>query len=68
METIPENIVIRVPDPLEIIADQCVNPIIHFFWKVVHINFYSKTNNKNGKAFCDIISSEWAHTTLEVIH
>jgi hypothetical protein len=65
----PENVVIRVRDPLELVADQCVNPIIHFLWKeYVHINCYSKTNNNNEKVFCDIMSSEWAHKTLEEIH
>ena len=64
----PENVVIRVRDPLELIADQCVNPIIHFLWKeYVHINCYSKTNNNNEKVVCDIMSSEWAHKTLEEI-
>jgi len=65
----PENVVIRVRDSLELIADQCVNPIIHFLWKeYVHINCYSKTNNNNNeKVVCDIMSSEWAHQTLEEI-
>jgi len=35
----PENDLIRVQDSLELIADQCVNPSIHFLWKeYVHIN------------------------------
>ena len=64
----PEKVVIRVRDPLELIADQCVNPIIHFLWKdYVHIDCYSKTNNRNEKVFCDIMSSEWARKTLEEI-
>ena len=64
----PEKVVIRVRDPLELIADQCVNPIIHFLWKdYVHIECYSKTNNRNEKVFCDIMSSEWARKTLEEI-
>jgi len=44
------NIVIRVRDSLELIAGQFVNLIIHFLWKVyVHMNCFSKTNNKNEK-------------------
>ena len=39
----PEEVIIRIRDPLELIADQCVNPIIHFLWKDhVHINCYQK--------------------------
>ena len=29
----PEELVIRIRDPQELIADQCVNPIIQFFMK-----------------------------------
>jgi len=66
---IPANVVIRVRDPLDLIADQCVNPIIHFLLKeYVHINCYSKTNNNNEKVVCDIMSSEWAHKNVEEIH
>jgi len=56
----PGNVVIRVRDPLKLIADQCAsNPIIHFLWeKYVQINCYSKTNNKNEKVLCDLMSTE----------
>ena len=33
----------------------------------MHIDCYSKTNNRNEKVFCDIMSSEWARKTLEEI-
>jgi len=43
----PEEVVIRVRDPLELIADQCVNPIIHFLWKAHgNINCYSNINER----------------------
>ena len=64
----PEEVVIRVRDPLELIADQCVNPIIHFLWKAhVNINCYSKLNEKNENVSCDIMTSEWAHQSLLAI-
>jgi hypothetical protein len=64
----PGNVVFRVRDPLELIADKCVSPIIHFLWKeYAHINCYLNTKNNNEKVVCDIMSSEWAHKTLEEI-
>ena len=64
----PEEVIIRIRDPMELIADQCVNPIIHFLWKDhVHISCYRKTNSKNEDVFCDIMSSEWARKTSDDI-
>jgi len=63
-----EKVDIRIRDPIELIADQCVNPIIHFLWKdYMHIHYHEKTNSENEKVFCDIISSEWARKKLEDI-
>ncbi len=64
----PEKVEIRIRDPIELIADQCVNPIIHFLWKdYVQIHYHEKTNSKNEKVYCDIMSSEWARKNLEDI-
>jgi hypothetical protein len=64
----PEEVEIRIRDPMELIADQCVNPIIHFLWKEhVHINYHIKRNSNNEDVYCDIMSSEWARKTLEDI-
>ena len=64
----PEEVVIRIRDPMELIADQCVDPIIHFLWKDhININCYRKTNSKNEDVFCDIMSSEWARKTYDDI-
>ena len=53
---------------MELIADQCVNPIIHFLWKDhVHIDYHKVTNSNNEDVYCDIMSSEWARKTLEDI-
>jgi hypothetical protein len=53
---------------MELIADQCVNPIIHFLWKEhVHINYHKKTNSNNEDVYSDLMSSEWARKTLEDI-
>ena len=60
----PEEVVIRIRDPLELIADQCVNPIIHFLWKKhVNINCYSIVNKNQENVHIDIMTSEWAHKT-----
>ena len=65
----PENIVIRLRDPLELIADQCVSPFLHFLWKD-HINMhcYEKFNEKGEKVYCDIMSSDWAKAAQAEIH
>jgi len=54
---------------MEIIADQCVNPIIHFLWKEhVHIDYHFKSNSKNNEeVYCDIMLSERTLKTLEDI-
>ena len=65
---LPEEVEIRIRDPIELIADQCVNPIIHFLWKDhVHIDYHKVTNSNNEDVYCDIMSSEWARKTLEDI-
>ena len=64
----PEPVVIRIRDLLELIADQCVNPIIHLLWKDhVHINCYKKSNEEEKNVYCDIMTSEWAHATQKSI-
>jgi len=35
----PEKVEIRIRDPMELIAEQCVYPIIYFLWKE-HAHFY----------------------------
>jgi len=46
------NAEIRIRDQMELIADQCVNPIIHFLWKdYVQIHYQEKNNSKNEKVF-----------------
>jgi len=66
---LPEVLEIRIRYPMELIADQCVNPIIHFLWKeYVHINYHIKRNSNNEDVYCDIMSSEWARKTLEVFN
>ena len=64
----PKEVKIRIRDPMELIADQCVNPIIQFLWKEhVHINYHKETNSNNEDVYCDIMSSEWARKNLEDI-
>jgi len=64
----PEVVEIRIRDPMELIADQWVNPIIHFLWKEhVHINYHIQRNSNNEDTYCDIMLSEWARKTLEDI-
>ena len=60
-----EKVEIIIRDSLELVADQCVNPIIHFLWKEhANINCYKKTNSKNENVYCDLMTSPWAHLTL----
>jgi hypothetical protein len=58
----PQEVVIRIRDLLEVIAEQCVNPKIHLLWKEhVHINCYKKTNEKGEIVYSDLMTSPWAH-------
>jgi len=56
---------IRIRDPIEWIADKCVNPIIHFLLKeLFNINYYKKTNSGNKNMYCDFMLLEWAPKSL----
>ena len=64
----PANIKIRLRNPLELIADQCISPFIQFLWQD-HINMrvYESFNSSGNKVYRDIMSSEWAKKTQEDI-
>ena len=57
----PKEVEIRIRDTLELIADQCVNPIIHLLWKDhVHIECYKKRINRDEKVeevTCDFMKN-----------
>ena len=66
----PEDVVIRLRDPLELIAEQCVSPFLQFLWKDhINIDCYEKfdSKKKKKKLYRDIMSSEWAKEALAEI-
>ena len=64
----PEEVVIRVRDLLELVAEQCVNPNIHLLWKEnVKLHVYKKYNSKGENVNCNIMTSEWAHLSQREI-
>jgi len=67
-DPLPEKVVIRVRDILELIADQFVNPVIQFLWKdCVKLECYKKDNDQGENVTCNIMTSEWAHAEQKEI-
>ena len=66
--SIPENVVNRIRDIFELIADQFVNPVIQMLWKdFVKLECYKKVNDQGENVTCNIMTSEWAHTEQKEI-